>query len=237
MQAILQSYGIDPGWMDAMLRGSLVTIQISVSAFFLGILIGLLVASLRLYGPAIFAKLARGYSTIFRAVPELLLILLLFYSGSMLVNNVAESLGGSDINLSGPIVATIVLAIVQGAYASEIFRAAIQSIPYGQIEAARAYGMRGHVIFRRITLPIMAPNALAGMANLWVILVKDSALISVVGTNELLYTAKQAAGSTRQYLTYYLCAALIYYVITVVSNAGIRKFEKHMRRWMPEVSQ
>ena len=235
MQTTLQSFGIDPGWMNAMLRGSLVTLEISISAFFLGMMIGLAVASIRLYGPAFFAKLARGYSTIFRAVPELLLILLLFYAGTMLINKLAEALGASNIDLSGPVVATVVLAIVQGAYAAEIFRAAIQSIPYGQIEAARAYGMSGQVVFRRVTLPIMAPNAIAGMANLWVNLVKDSALISVVGTNELLFTAKQAAGSTRQYLTYYLCAALIYYIITVLSNAAIRVFEKRMRRWMPEV--
>lgn len=80
-----------------------------------------------------------------------------------------------------------------GAYASEIFRAAIQAIPYGQIESAKAFGLHGFGLFRRVTLPIMAPYAMAGMANLWINLIKDSALISVVGTNELLYTAKQGA--------------------------------------------
>ncbi|MCY1379446.1 Arginine ABC transporter permease protein ArtQ [compost metagenome] len=124
---------------------------------------------------------------------------------------------------------------MQGAYAAEIFRAAIQAVPYGQIEAARAFGMRGRALFLRVTLPAMAPHALAGMANLWVVLIKDSALISVVGTNELLFTAKQAAGSTRHYLTFYLVAAAMYYLLTLMSNVLCGWLERRFQRWMPSV--
>ena len=168
-------------------------------------------------------------------MPELLLILLLFYVGSMGLNQFFEWLGYGQVKLNGMMVAIVVLGLVQGAYASEIFRGAIQSIPFGQIEAARAYGMHGFGLFRRVTLPMMAPNALAGMANLWVNLIKDSALISVVGTNELLYTAKQAAGSTRHYLTFYLTAAALYYVLTVLSNLFAGYLERRFRRWIPAV--
>ncbi|MDF3933600.1 ABC transporter permease [Pseudomonas citronellolis] len=236
MQSYLDLVGFGAqGWGPALLRGLLVTLQISFGAFLIGMLIGLSAASAKLNGPRPLAALARGYTTLCRAVPELLLILLLYYAGSMGLNQLFAWLGHGDFKLNGTMVAIAVLGLVQGAYASEIFRGAIQAIPYGQIEAARAYGMHGFGLFRRVTLPIMAPNALAGMANLWVNLIKDSALISVVGTNELLYTAKQAAGSTRSYLTFYLTAAALYYLLTVLSNLFSGWLERRFRRWIPAV--
>ncbi|WP_435606077.1 ABC transporter permease [Pseudomonas knackmussii] len=236
MQSYLDLVGFGAqGWGPALLRGLLVTLQISFGAFLLGLLIGLGVASAKLNGPRPLAALARGYITLGRAVPELLLILLLYYAGSAGLNQLFAWLGYGEVRLNGMMVAIAVLGLVQGAYASEIFRGAIQAIPYGQIEAARAYGMHGWRLFSRVTLPIMAPNALAGMANLWVNLIKDSALISVVGTSELLYTARQAAGSTRHYLTFYLTAAACYYVLTVLSNLFSGWLERRFRRWIPAV--
>ncbi|MFZ5959031.1 ABC transporter permease [Pseudomonas knackmussii] len=236
MQSYLDLVGFGAqGWGPALLRGLLVTLQISFGAFLLGLLIGLGVASAKLNGPRPLAALARGYITLGRAVPELLLILLLYYAGSSGLNQLFAWLGYGEVRLNGMMVAIAVLGLVQGAYASEIFRGAIQAIPYGQIEAARAYGMHGWRLFSRVTLPIMAPNALAGMANLWVNLIKDSALISVVGTSELLYTARQAAGSTRHYLTFYLTAAACYYVLTVLSNLFSGWLERRFRRWIPAV--
>lgn len=225
----------EQGWGWALLKGLLMTMQISAGAFMVGLIVGLVVACLKLGAPKPIAVLARGYTTLFRAVPELLMILLLFYVGSMLLNSLMEWLGYGAVNVSGPLAAILVLGLVQGAYASEIFRAAIQAIPYGQIEAGKAFGLHGFGLFRRVTLPIMAPYAMAGMANLWINLIKDSALISVVGTNELLYTAKQAAGSTRQYLLFYLTAAALYYAVTLVSNYLSGRLERRIRRWMPLV--
>ena len=181
MQSYFELVGFGAqGWGPALLKGLGVTLQISVGAFLVGMLIGLAVAMGKLNGPRPVAQLMRGYTTLCRAVPELLLILLLYYVGSMGLNQLFAWLGHGDVKLNGTVVAIAVLGLVQGAYASEIFRGAIQAIPHGQIEAARAFGMNGFSLFRRVTLPIMAPNALAGMANLWVNLIKDSALISVV---------------------------------------------------------
>ncbi len=223
----------EQGWGSALLKGLWMTLQISAGAFAVGLFIGLVVACLKLGAPRPIAALMRGYTTLFRAVPELLLILLLYYVGSMLLNALLAQFGHDAMNVSGPLAAVLVLGLVQGAYASEIFRAAIQAIPYGQIEAARAFGLSGFALFRRVTLPIMAPYAMAGMANLWINLIKDSALISVVGTNELLYTAKQGAGSTRHYLLFYLTAAALYYAVTLVSNCLSGRLERRIRRWMP----
>ena len=225
----------EQGWGSALLKGLWMTLQISAGAFVLGLAIGLVVACLKLGAPKPIAALMRGYTTLFRAVPELLLILLLYYVGSMLLNSLMTQLGYGVVNVSGPLAAIVVLGLVQGAYASEIFRAAIQAIPFGQIEAAKAFGLNGFGLFRRVTLPIMAPYAMAGMANLWINLIKDSALISVVGTNELLYTAKQGAGSTRHYLLFYLTAAALYYAVTLASNYVSGRLERRFRRWMPLV--
>ena len=219
----------EQGWGTALLKGLWMTLQISAGAFVVGLAIGLVVACLKLGGPRPVAALARGYTTLFRAVPELLLI----YVGSMLLNSLMATLGYDAVNVSGPLAAIVVLGLVQGAYASEIFRAAIQAIPFGQIEAAKAFGLHGFGLFRRVTLPIMAPYAMAGMANLWINLIKDSALISVVGTNELLYTARQGAGSTRHYLLFYLTAAALYYAVTLASNYLSGRLERRSRRWMP----
>lgn len=221
------------GWGHALLQGLWMTLQISGGAFVVGIVIGLLVACAKLSGSRPLAAAMRVYTTLFRAVPELLMILLLYYVGSMGLNAALDWAGFAPININGELVAIVVLGMVQGAYASEIFRAAILAIPHGQVEAARAFGLSGFGLFRRVTLPMMAPFALAGMANLWINLIKDSALISVVGTNELLYTAKQAAGSTRQYLLFYLSAAALYYLVTLLSNYLSGRLERRIRRWMP----
>lgn len=236
MSHYFELVGFGPqGWGPALLQGLRVTLEIAVGAYLAGLAIGLWVAVIKLNGPRPLARLMVGYTTLCRAVPELLLILLLFYAGSMGVNELLGRLGYSQVKLNGTLVAILVLGLVQGAYASEVLRGAILTVPHGQIEAARAFGMRGFNLFRRVTLPAMAPNALGGMANLWLNLLKDSALISVVGTSELLFTAKQAASSTRQYLLFYLTAAAFYYALTLLSNLLSGWLERRTRRWMPSV--
>ncbi|SBS26153.1 Histidine transport system permease protein HisQ [Marinomonas spartinae] len=223
----------DQGWGISLLKGMLVTLQISIGAFIVGLVIGVLTALAKLHGSQSMKVIARGYTTVCRAVPELLLILLLYYSGSHGINILLQALGFPEVDIGGVPVAIVVLGLVQGAYASEIIRSSILAVPHGQIEAATCMGMTRQRVFWRMTLPMMAPFALSGLANLWVSLVKDSALISVVGTNELLYNAKQAAGSTHSYLTFFLAAAALYYVINLVSNAALRRVELRFRRWMP----
>ncbi len=235
MDHILQLIGFgSEGWGEALLRGTWVTMQISLGAFIVGIGIGLIAAVLKLRGSGVLYQSAKIYTTVCRAVPELLLIIVLFYGGSTLITGIAAMLGLGEIEVAGLPVAILVLGLVQGAYSSEIFRGAIVSLNSGHIEAAKAYGMSGRKLFWRMTLPMMAPNVLAGLSNLWLNLIKDSALISVVGTNELLYTAKQAGGSTREYLIFFLTAAAIYYVITLISSFVLRQLEINLRRWQPK---
>jgi polar amino acid transport system permease protein len=220
-------------WGVVLLEGAWVTMQISVGAFVLGLAIGLLVAMSKLSGKWPLVVAANSYITVCRAVPELLLILLLYYAGGDFINAVLDWMGHDPVEINGFLMGVLVLGIVQGAYASEIIRGAILAIPAGHIEAARAFGCSRSLIVRRILIPEMMPFALAGLSNLWMTLLKDSALISVVGYNELLFTAKQAAGSTKMYLLFYLSVGAMYLCITLLSNLVVERIESRFRRWMP----
>lgn len=223
-------------WMPALMQGAVVTLQISVGAFGIGLLIGLVVALIKLKAGPVGLRLANSYTTICRSVPELLLILLLYYAGSDLINKIAQSMGHENLDINGFMVAVVVLGIVQGAYIAEILRGAILAVPFGQIEAARALAMPAHLYTRRIILPAMMPYAIGGLSNLWLILIKDSALISVVGYSELLFTAKQAAGTTKHYFVFYVLAGVLYLIFTLLSSLVFKWFENRLARWLPQTS-
>lgn len=226
----------DTGWSDDLLVGVLVTVEISVGAFLVGLFVGGLAAWVKLKGPRWAVVIANLYSTICRAIPEVLLIILLFFAGQSALNSLMAAFGFDDVGISGFAAAITVLGLVQGAYASEILRGAILAVPKGQVEAARAYGLAGATLFRRMIGPAIIPFALPGLANLWMVIIKDSTLISIVGYNELMFATKQAAGATKYYFSFYLLAAILYYCITLVSNIAIKGIENRVRRWMPRTA-
>ena len=209
------------------------SVQIALGAFGLGLLIGTAGAYGKLYGGPIVRDLMEVYTTIVRAVPELVLILLLYYAGADLINRVLESFGYARIDISGLVAGIGVLAFVQGAYSTEVLRGAILAVPQGQIEAARAYGMAPFLLLRRVTLPAMLPYAIPGLANLWLIATKDTALLAIVGFNELTLETRQAAGATKAYFTFFMAAGVLYLLLTLFSNAIIARVERWARRGMP----
>ncbi len=220
-------------WVPVLMRGAVVTLKIAFGSFAIGLAIGVLVALAKLKGNKPARYLANAYITVCRAVPELLLIILLFYAGNDFLNAILKLMNQDAVNLDGFWVAILTLGCVQGAYAAEIIRGAIQAIPFGHIEAAKSFGCGNGLVFRRIVIPEMVPFALAGLANLWIILIKDTALVSIVGYNELLAVTKQAAGLTRQYLLFYLVIALIYLVFTLISTYAFSRIERRYKRWIP----
>jgi polar amino acid transport system permease protein len=225
-----------PGWGAALLRGAVVTLEIAALSFVVGLVLGMLGAGAKLSGRLPLLWVAEIYTTLIRAVPELLLIIVLFYAGASGITALLAMLGFGNVAISGFAAAVGVLAIVQGAYQTEVLRGAILAIPKGQIEAGRAFGMTPATRLRRIVIPLMLPLALPGIANLWLILLKDTALISVVGFSELLYIGKQAAGSTKHYFLFYSAVGLIYLAMTLVSNAAFRALERRFRRGTPLVA-
>ncbi|MET3647027.1 polar amino acid transport system permease protein [Phyllobacterium ifriqiyense] len=226
-----------PGWGGNLLRGLMHSLQIALGAFGMGLIIGTLGAYGKLYGSPLVRDLAGIYTTIVRAVPELVLILLLYYAGTDLINRILEMAGYQRIDISGLVAGIVVLGFVQGAYATEVLRGAIKAIPYGEIEAARAYGMSPILMMRRITLPSMLPYALPGLANLWLIATKDTALLAVVGFSELTLETRQAAGTTKAYFLFFMAAGVLYLLTTLFSNLIVGRIEKWARRGMPSVRE
>lgn len=223
------------GWGVNLLVGAVSTLQISALAYLLGLVIGLFGALGKLTGGKITRRLLDGYTTIVRSVPELLLIVILYYTGTQALNNMLVSIGYDPIRINGFIAAVAVLGVVQGAYSTEVLRGAIQAIPIGQIEAAKAYGMPPLLLFRRITLPAMLPYAIPGLSNLWLNATKDSALISVVGYLELTKITQQAAGGTKWYFMFYTVAGALYLVISLVSLKAFGMLDNYVRRGQPKV--
>lgn len=234
MDALLASPGIEKlaEWAPILLGGFINSIYIAIGGYTLGIVIGLMGAAGKLYGGLVTRDLLEVYTTLVRAVPELILILLLYYAGSDLLNTVMRSLGYGEADINGLAAGIVVIGIVQGAYTTEVIRGAILTVPVGQFEAAKAYGMGPLQIFRRITVPAMLPHALPGLGNLWLIATKDTALLAVVGFTELTLATRQAAGATKYYLTFYLAAGVLYLALSIVSGLVIKLIESRYRRGM-----
>ncbi len=225
----------DGGWGWNLLRGLLSTLQIALGAYALGLCIGLFGALGKINGSSLTRWLLEIYTTLIRAVPELVLILLLYYAGTGLINQVLDMMGYRPIDISGLVAGIAVLGVVQGAYATEVIRGAMLAVPLGQVEAAAAFGMSRWQVLRRITLPAMLPLALPGLSNLWLIVVKDTALLSVVGFSELAMVTLQAGGQSRAYLMFFLAAGALYLCVALVSNQVFRLLEKRARRGQPEL--
>ena len=224
------------GYGDEMFRGLTRTLQISLLAYALGIGLGLCGAMGKLTGGKWLKNTLEGYTTLVRAIPDLVLILLLYYAGTDGINRMLVSIGLGPIEVNGLVAAVFVLGFVYGAFATEVLRAGIQAVPVGQIEAAKAYGMSPFLRFRRIILPAMLPYAIPGMANLWLNITKASALISVVGFTELALATKQAAGVSKLYLMFYIILALVYLSITLISNQVFGWLERRVRRGQPKLA-
>ncbi len=213
----LLSFG-DHGYGDEIFWAALRTLEISLLGYMIGLLIGLGMAAAKISGPSWCRRLVGIYTTLFRALPELILIMLLYYAGTDGVNRMLGWLSLGPMQMDGMMVAILVLGFVFGAYAAEVFRGAISAIPIGQLEAATALGMSGLLRFRRITLPAMLPHALPGLGNLWLGITKSAALISIVGYTELVLATQQAAAVSKQYFTLYLLAQGIYLLLSSASS-------------------
>jgi octopine/nopaline transport system permease protein len=166
-----------------------------------------------------------------RGVPELLIIYLFAFGLSPIVQNIVTPFGYTGrIDFDPFVVGVIAVASISGAYSTEVLRGAIQTIPRGQIEAARAVGMHRVLIFRRIMLPQIMRFALPGLGNVWQLTLKDTALVSVIPLTDLMRAAFRASGSTREYFIFLIIAYALYLLMTSVSTAAFDRAERHFNR-------
>jgi arginine/ornithine transport system permease protein len=215
------------GYGAVILDGAWLTLQLALSSMALAIVLGLIGVALRLSPVRWLAWLGDMYATVIRGIPDLVLILLIFYGGQDILNRVAPLLGYEDYIDLNPLVAGIgTLGFIFGAYLSETFRGAFLGIPKGQAEAGVAYGMSSRQVFFRIMVPQMIRLAIPGFTNNWLVLTKATALISVVGLQDMMFKAKQAADATREPFTFFLAVAALYLVLTSVSLLALKYLEK-----------
>lgn len=216
------------GFGALLFAGTQVTLQLTLAALVVGLILGLLGATAKLSEHAPLRLVGNGYSTLVRGLPEFLVVLTFYFGATDILMALASTLFGYDayIEVSAFAAGTTALGFIFGAYASELFRGAIISIHGGQAEAARALGMSKRQTFFRITLPQVWRIALPGLGNLFMILMKDTALISVVGLEELMRVTAFAVGRTKEPFTFYLTAAVIYLLLTSIASLGLRYLEK-----------
>ncbi|EFL88666.1 octopine transport system permease protein OccQ [Ahrensia sp. R2A130] len=223
-------YELISEWGPNLMGGLAASLQIAVGGYILGLLIGVSGALGKIYGGPVLKWSLEIYTTLIRAVPELVLILLLYFAGTQLLSQAFMAMGYGRVDISGLAAGIAVLGFVQGAYSTEVMRGAILAIPKGEVEAGASFGMGSFKIFHRIMIPAMLPLALPGLANLWLIITKDTALLAVVGYEELALVTRQAAGATRYYLEAYIVAGAIYLAVTLVSNQLFKLAENRVTR-------
>jgi polar amino acid transport system permease protein len=210
--------------------GAWMTVRLALAALLLGLSLGLLGAVAKSSSLKPVRWIGGFYSTVFRGVPELVVVLLLFFGSTRGLTAISEMFGGGYWELDPFAAGTIALGLTFGAYATEVFRGALLTIPAGQMEAGQALGLSRGRIFRRITVPQLWRIALPGLGNLFMVLLKDTALVSVIGLEELMRKAQVATGYTKDAFTFYLAAALIYLAITVVTSSILQVLERRASR-------
>jgi len=214
------------GYGPRLLEGAWLTAELAVLSLVLALVLGLLAASAKLSRSWVLKSIATIYSTAIRGVPELVLMLLLFYGGQIGVNVVTDQINawyGTDlfINLNPFAAGVITLGVIYGAYMCETFRGAFLAVDSGQIEAARAYGMSHWLAFRRVRFPLMMRHALPGLNNNWMVLLKATALVSIIGLTDMVRVADQATKATHQPFLFLIPVGIGYLVITTISEVGV----------------
>jgi octopine/nopaline transport system permease protein len=225
---------LNQGWGWTLLRGTAMTLLISVFGMALGIVIGIAGASIKVSGPKLLGVLVSCYTMVVRSIPELLIIYLLFFGTIQSVSDLADALSIGDA-ITGwfpALIGILAIGLIAGSYGVEVFRGALNAIPHGQIEAALAIGMKQRQRLFRIILPQMFWYALPGVNNVWQTALKDTALISLIGLVEIMRAAVLGAAATREPLALYLMAGALYFAVGVGSQAVFVLAERYYGRGM-----
>ncbi|WP_380179472.1 histidine ABC transporter permease HisQ [Kalamiella sp. sgz302252] len=206
------------GYSAIIFKGAMVTLELALSSVLLSVVLGLIGASAKLSRRRPLAMLFEGYTTLIRGVPDLVLMLLIFYGLQIALNQLTDLLGVSQFDIDPMAAGIITLGFIYGAYFTETFRGAFMAVPKGQIEAATAYGFTSAQIFRRILFPAMMRYALPGIGNNWQVILKATALVSLLGLEDVVKATQLAGKSTWQPFYFAIVAGVIYLIFTTLSN-------------------
>ena len=219
------------GWGDELFYATLMTIAVAITAMLIGFVFAFIITPLKLSKIKIFNLIGNSYTTVIRGVPELLVIYLFFFGGSGAIMYVASIFGYFEyIEINAFITGSLAIGIISGAYSTEVFRGAFQSIEKGQYEAAKVLGFSKFIQFYKIILPQVLRLAIPNLSNVWQITLKDTSLISVTGLVEIMRQSYIAAGSTRDPLFFYSFAAVLYLILTFLSMKLINRLEAKYKK-------
>ncbi len=218
------SYIVD--YLPLILKGMLLTVELALLSLLIAFVLGMIGALAKLSKSRIARSVAGFYTTVMRGTPELVTMTLIFFGGQILVNNIGEKLGLEYIDVSPFMAGVLTIGFIYGAYMTETFRGGILAVSRGEIEAGYAFGMTPIQVFLRITFPAMVRHALPGFGNNWLVLVKATALVSVIGLQDMVYNAGLAGGSTRKPFTFYCVVAFLFLIITGISDVGVRWMDR-----------
>jgi arginine/ornithine transport system permease protein len=225
----LQGYGA------SLFQGSLITLGVALLSLVLALIFGMAAALAKLAKNPVLRTLATIYSGMVRGVPDLVLMLLCFFGGQVLINFVLEKLsyeGYVDIN---PFIAGVLtLGTIYGAYMCESFRGAILAVDKGEVEAAHSFGLSPRKVFRRIVFPQMLRHALPSLGNNWMVLLKGTAIVSVIGLDDLVRKASLASGATQSPFRFYFAVALAFLGFTSISIWFLKGLERHFNQGFQE---
>jgi polar amino acid transport system permease protein len=222
----LLSWGPE-GWSDDIAWGVLVTVSLALATLPVGLLIGFLVALAKQSSEPSLRLAGNVYTTIFRGLPELLTLFLVFYGAQIGLQQLLHFFSpGTNIEINSFVAGMVALGVVFSSYASEVFLSAFRAIPQGQYEGGYSIGLSKGQTMRLVVLPQLIKIALPGLANLWLILLKDTSLVSAIGLADILRQSGIAARVTKQAFLFFGFACLIYLVLAIVSSFGIHAIER-----------
>ncbi|MFC3102524.1 ABC transporter permease [Salinisphaera aquimarina] len=211
------------GYGPRLLEGALLTFELAVLSLVVALLLGLIAASARLSGSRMAGWLSMTYTTLVRGVPDLVMMMLVFYGGQIGVNMITDQLYDAFdidifININPFIAGVATLGFIYGAYMAETIRGAFLAVDEGQMEAARAYGMSPWLVFRRVRFPLMMRHALPGLGNNWLVLLKSTALVSIIGLTDMVLVADRATKATHEPFLFMVPVAIGYLAMSSVSE-------------------
>lgn len=215
------------GYGPLILAGTWVTIQLALLSLVVAVVLGLMGAWAKLSDAWLPRLVATAYTTLIRGVPDLVLMLLIFFSMQIYLNDLTDLLGLDTINIDPFAAGVLTLGFIYGAYFAETFRGAFMAVPSGQLESATAYGMREFQVFRRILFPQMMRHALPGIGNNWQVLLKSTALVSLIGLTDLVKVSQDAGNVTFRVFLFISLTGLIYLILTTVSNFALYGLYRH----------
>lgn len=225
----LLAYGPD-GWGDEILAGLRVTLLLALTTAPFALVLGFLLALARRSGFWPLRAFGNAFTTIFKGLPELLTLFLVYYGGQILIREIVSLFGGGYVEVSAFAAGVLALGMVAASYASEVFMAALGSIPRGQYEASRALGLGPLPTLWKVIVPQLMRVALPGLGNIWLVLLKDTALVSVIALPDLLRRTQIAVGVTKEPFFFYTVALLVYLAFSLLSVAVLSRVERHYGR-------